>query len=487
MKRIKIILTIVLTMILTVVLAQPSFAGNFANTNISAFTDSDYLYGEYSDFTVNNYIESYVCARYNTQSPNDNNAYLGIDYFFNYYDDLCNYKLWASKIRYDKTDSYGNYVYEITGDDPIVNIIPKNLFTTENTTAYLGNEYGFYINTTKIIHCNNGFFYSGAHYGENHEMMVSKVFLYDIKNDRSNVTSDNISFIPLAAFEFVCIKSNSYYCDHTLCEYYSKTNNIVMPSCFRMRENQIGYLDYKFSNVCYSAEILGNSELDENGLYENDSNVPFITTVSGTHTFSTAIEKTEETTVTFGDIYRMARLCRDYVLMFTGDVAALVRVVIKNGVYMYNEFKKIDFKCESGVSDGSKEIVCYKSDFENEYSLQLERYQLPIRDIGAIDSFTSENYISCNTSYTVDFINNSYTTNDQCLNYNIEFYINAKESFVIKESLNYDLYDEDGNKIDFIPTNNIIEKNIYKQENVSNSFSQNIFGGAGYEVDYSFM
>ena len=261
----------------TFIIVSKSSAGNVVDDEIGSYTDSDYMYGKYSSYTIYDYLESYLSAKeYMHHTANDNDQYLKLNSFIDNSSTISKNKLWCSNLQYYGRSIYDDYVYEVIADDPIVNIIPKKYFMFENTTAYLGNEYGFYIQTSKTDYVNNGKFYQGEHYGESHSMYVSKVFLYDIDKKIESKTNIHLKFIPLVSFEFVCIKANSYYSDSTSYEFFSKNNNVVMPSCFRIPFNLIGNLNYSFRNVLFTSELIGNTEKNDNDLYQNDENVPFI-------------------------------------------------------------------------------------------------------------------------------------------------------------------------------------------------------------------
>ena len=49
----------------------------------------------------------------------------------------------------NSNENVGYYFYNSNEDDPIVDIVPKEYFYTENQTLKIGTEYGFFINTVK--------------------------------------------------------------------------------------------------------------------------------------------------------------------------------------------------------------------------------------------------------------------------------------------------------------------------------------------------
>lgn len=80
-------------------------------------------------------------------------------------------------------------------DDPIVKIIPKQLFCEEIEYTYIGQEYGFFIKTEKKeISSNNGKLYN------------SIVLVFDIETQTPTKTSQIIVTIkPIFQYEYICM------------------------------------------------------------------------------------------------------------------------------------------------------------------------------------------------------------------------------------------------------------------------------------------
>ena len=66
-----------------------------------------------------------------------------------------------------KTDVYPQFTDNYTQDNPIVQIVPRELFTHRGEYFYVGAEYGFYVDTRTNTEAGN----------------ISTVFVFDIESD----------------------------------------------------------------------------------------------------------------------------------------------------------------------------------------------------------------------------------------------------------------------------------------------------------------
>ena len=66
-----------------------------------------------------------------------------------------------------KTDVYPQFTNNYTQDNPIVQIVPRELFTHRGEYFYVGAEYGFYVDTRANTEVGN----------------ISTVFVFDIESD----------------------------------------------------------------------------------------------------------------------------------------------------------------------------------------------------------------------------------------------------------------------------------------------------------------
>ena len=87
--------------------------------------------------------------------------------------------LFARNVTYSYDANIPHRSVEIRGDDPIVEIVPRELFTKEGQTLYIGREYGFFIDTT-------------SHENTSPDSLYSTVLLFDLVN-KTAFTDDNPS------------------------------------------------------------------------------------------------------------------------------------------------------------------------------------------------------------------------------------------------------------------------------------------------------
>ena len=445
----------------TFIIISKSSAGNVVDDEIGSYTDSDYMYGKYSSYTIYDYLESYLSAKkFMSHNSNGNVEYVGLNSLIDNYTEVIKNNLWGSNIKYYGFSKSEDYVYEIIADDPIVSIIPKKYFMYENTTSYLGNEYGFYIQTSKVDYINNGKFYQGDHYGESHDMYVSKIFLYDIDNGIESRTNLHLKFIPLVSFEFVCIESNSHYSDSASYEFFSHKNNIVMPSCFRMPFNMVGNLNYSFKNVVFSSELKGNTKKMDNDMYQDDKNTPIMAKIECFRqgVMTTEINNKKDESVKIGDYLDIFKMCYTYYSCLMNSNYYLIEMVKNSGKLLFSEYKANKFEYDNDKPCETEKVTTFSFELVNSYKYQLEDYKAPIRANISSDFYSENKYLSCNGKKIDD---KSYGY----LDYNITIgNIDNDDCTNFKCSVLYDLFDEQGNKLNFFPLNCSLEKNLYTKE-----------------------
>lgn len=148
-----------------------------------------------------------------------------------------------------------NYVtntYTITGDDPIVNIIPKNYFYTVGKHCYIGKQYGFFVDTVAETYGNK----------------TSVVLLFDITPNVDYLNNNsNIQFIVQPLFErryTYALAGNSSLTLYTpsgtaqsVFLSYNISNNYVVPT-FTKENTSILYREsemYSIGDVCFASNM----------------------------------------------------------------------------------------------------------------------------------------------------------------------------------------------------------------------------------------
>ncbi|MDR3216835.1 MAG: hypothetical protein LBT55_05405 [Clostridiaceae bacterium] len=122
---------IVLLVALSLMLLVPSVTGT-ANAVVS---DINYPMTDTDTFTYNG--NTYLIDNF---TVTNSTTYAG-DYINNLYKS-------TSNMSDDANDN--SLILMASADDPIVNIVPRELFTSVNITLYFGLEYGFFIETKKM-------------------------------------------------------------------------------------------------------------------------------------------------------------------------------------------------------------------------------------------------------------------------------------------------------------------------------------------------
>ena len=148
-----------------------------------------------------------------------------------------------------------NYVtntYTITGDDPIVNIIPKNYFYTVGKHCYIGEQYGFFVDTVAETYGNK----------------TSVVLLFDITPNVDYLNNNsNIQFTVQPLFErrytYALAENSSltlYNPSGTAQSVflsYNISNNYVVPT-FTKENTSILYREsevYSIGDVCFASNL----------------------------------------------------------------------------------------------------------------------------------------------------------------------------------------------------------------------------------------
>jgi hypothetical protein len=132
------------------------------------------------------------------------------DDLFSYMDVNYNLNDYKNSINIDEglfgcTISNENGMYYITGDDPIVNIIPKEYFYMLGSHTFIGREYGFFIRTINEVYRNDLYeLVTSTNYR-------SYVIVFDITNDTNvikNVDKAIFTVTNLFSLEFITINPN---------------------------------------------------------------------------------------------------------------------------------------------------------------------------------------------------------------------------------------------------------------------------------------
>lgn len=157
------------------------YANNYpiiTNEQLEEFTNKNAFYHNDIEYSIRNYAESMEC---NTK----------------YHDNTCNLYKSTSDFNYTRIETLNKWAWltDIYADDPIVNIIPKQLFQNVGDYSYIGEKYGFYVSTF-----NNG---SGNY------NTTSIVFVFDIQTiiHKDEASIDNI-VTPLFQADYVCLNSD---------------------------------------------------------------------------------------------------------------------------------------------------------------------------------------------------------------------------------------------------------------------------------------
>lgn len=139
---------------------------NTKENNFRNLTDDDYFQFKDQKYTLKDYVNS--IKGINNPQPQQ--------------------QLYACNTSFYTNDT-GTTIMEVKGDDPIVSLVPKELFKIPNISKiHIGKEYGFFIKT-KVID----------------NTVYSNVYIFDIENDLQDSAPSHYKFIikPLFQREYV--------------------------------------------------------------------------------------------------------------------------------------------------------------------------------------------------------------------------------------------------------------------------------------------
>lgn len=144
---------------------------------------------------------------------------------------------------------------EISGDDPIVNIIPREYFRLKGEHFYLGKEYGFFVNTQNQV------FNSGNR--------ISEVLVFDVvtNNDFDKTTSKLIVRVePIFQYCYAYVTGNEDYVvfqETNLSIDYNiaSDKNYIVPL---PNKNYVfePYSKYYLKDICFGATLFNEQELN---------------------------------------------------------------------------------------------------------------------------------------------------------------------------------------------------------------------------------
>ena len=135
---------------------------NIDNINYNNFTDDELFTFEENKYSLNDYVDSIIGAN---DSQQEQRLY------------TCNTSFYM--------DGSSKVIMKVTGDDPIVSLVPKELFKIPNISkVHIGNEYGFYIKTKAIDN-----------------IVYSNVYLFDLINDFQESSPSHYKFTVKTLFQ----------------------------------------------------------------------------------------------------------------------------------------------------------------------------------------------------------------------------------------------------------------------------------------------
>lgn len=205
------------------------------------------------------------------------------------YDDYTDSDAWIYKYgvpnRYQEdliatTVTINNFKLTVNEDDPIINIIPKDLFFEEGKHLYIGREYGFFINTEKQRH--EYLFGSvwNANFSNNNK--ISTVLVFDITtldNFADTIDEFIVKVSPIFQYKFAALTSveNKYYMLGTNGKLtkeitYNVSEETVVPIGTVSNSNNINYEeveDYYLKDVSFAASLF--NEQGPNDAFEEDN------------------------------------------------------------------------------------------------------------------------------------------------------------------------------------------------------------------------
>ena len=177
-----------------------------------------------------------------------------------------------------------NCEFYVNGDDPIINIIPRDYFTAVGTHYSYGQGYAYYINTTNEYYSNL----------TDRNYYKSKVLIVEYNSNIETATNlDNFNLDRMINNEF-CPYQNEYYCINkgdglipTIYDAYDfeircNQDNVVVPKPYNlyngMEYEQTSCFVIKNVSCLEKIENLNNSNIND-GIFINYSNVEYNTWV----------------------------------------------------------------------------------------------------------------------------------------------------------------------------------------------------------------
>lgn len=148
-------------------------------------------------------VENSYSENFDNYTDSDEFNYNNINYSIYEYKS----KLYCKNIKMIDTSIQNKWLVEINGDDPIINIVPKEAFAEEGEHFYIGKEYGFFV-YTEPEYC---FGVQNTHVKTGHNTVYVLVFniINNINLQNNGVISIKIQ--PIFQYEYKYIVSDKDY------------------------------------------------------------------------------------------------------------------------------------------------------------------------------------------------------------------------------------------------------------------------------------
>ncbi len=112
-----------------------------------------------------------------------------------------------------KNDGTGKMFYEVYGDDPIVNLIPKKNFYTEGSYFTAGNEWGYFMKTQES--------FPTVLYEDTTDKKTSFVTIFDIEHEYDVAAGEiQVTVEPLYQFEYVSLAEDETFVGYVIGDGY---------------------------------------------------------------------------------------------------------------------------------------------------------------------------------------------------------------------------------------------------------------------------
>jgi hypothetical protein len=164
----------------------------------------------------------------------------------------------------------------VSSDDPIVKIVPRQLFEQRGTYLHIGREYGFYVNTTQL-----------NTYENKSVVLVFDIIKYPLNN--SNYPSQYVIEIrPIFEYTYYYLTANNNYASgNSLLKYNVSSLSSVVVAVPTVSQDDYGYLYYYYNetithfikDVSFGVSLYNEQELNigDSGYNKNADNGSFIT------------------------------------------------------------------------------------------------------------------------------------------------------------------------------------------------------------------